>query len=119
MREEAADGDVVDCFPIPIARARSRTCSRTYVGGEGVEVSGVGLDGVRRGVALAQVAQEVVGGALDDRSADNGARVVDRYAHEEICDLQFVIENHLLPHGVSGFEITNYKLQLTNCSSLS
>src|SRR5271166_4436408 len=55
MGEETADCDVADVLPIAIAD----------IGGEGVEVSSVGLDGVGRGVALAQMTQKVVGRALD------------------------------------------------------
>ena len=56
MREEAADRDVVDRLPT----------ARTDISGKVVEVSGVSLDGVRRGVALAQVAQKVVGSTFDN-----------------------------------------------------
>src|SRR5271166_5474259 len=62
MREEAADGNVVDRFPIAWAG----------VDGESVEIASVGLDGVRRGVALAQMAEEVIGGALDNGAANLG-----------------------------------------------
>src|SRR5580700_7866669 len=56
MREKTADGEVVDGLPIAFAE----------IGGKAVEVSGVGLDGVRGGIAPAQMAEEAVGGALDD-----------------------------------------------------
>src|ERR1700733_569133 len=56
MREKTADGDVVDGLPITFAE----------IGGKAVEVSGVGLDGVRGGIAPTQMAEEVVGRALDD-----------------------------------------------------
>src|SRR6266404_618017 len=56
MREEAADRDVVDRLPT----------ARADVGSEDVEISGVSLDRVRRGVTLPQVAQEVIGRAFDD-----------------------------------------------------
>src|ERR1035438_1025288 len=60
MREEAPDRDVIDRLPIGIAHFR------TDVGGEDVEISGISLDRVGRGVALPQVAEEVIGRAFDD-----------------------------------------------------
>src|SRR6266404_6338729 len=56
MREEAADRDVVDRLPT----------ARADVGSEDVEISGVSLDRVRRGVTLPQMAEEVIGRAFDD-----------------------------------------------------
>jgi hypothetical protein len=55
MGEKTADGDVVDALPVALAN----------VSREGIEVAGVGLDSVRRGVALAEMAEESVSGALD------------------------------------------------------
>ena len=55
MGEKTADGDVVDALPVALAN----------VSREGIEVTGVGLDGVGGGVALAEMAEESVGGALD------------------------------------------------------
>ena len=48
MRKKSANGDVVDL--LPAARAR--------VGGEFSEIAAVGLDRVRRGIALAQSERE-------------------------------------------------------------
>ena len=48
MREKAADGDVVDLLPAP----------RAGVGGEFFQITAVGLDGVDRGIALAQRLQK-------------------------------------------------------------
>src|SRR5579859_5297182 len=55
MREEAANGDVVDVAPL------SRPNVRSEVG----QVAGVGFNRVRRGIALAQRAQELLDGLPD------------------------------------------------------
>jgi hypothetical protein len=58
MREKAANADVVNLLPSALAN----------VAAEYVKVLRVGFDRVRRGVALAQVAQELVNGFLDCRT---------------------------------------------------
>jgi hypothetical protein len=42
--------------------------ARPNVSGKNVEVAGICLDGVRGSVTFPQMAEEVVGGALDDSS---------------------------------------------------
>ena len=56
---EAANGNVIDRLEVATAN----------IGGEGVEVAGVGFYGMSRRVALAQMAEEVVSGTLDDGAA--------------------------------------------------
>ena len=56
MRQKSADGDVVDLLPSP----------RADVSGEFCQIAAVGLDGVDRGIALAQRLQEMRDGFLDD-----------------------------------------------------
>ena len=54
-RKESADGDVINLLP----------AARPGVGGEPSQVTAVGFDGVRRGIALAQVTEKIRDGFLD------------------------------------------------------
>ena len=89
MRKESADNEVIDGARV----------SGTNVGGEVVEIVGIGLDGMGRRVALAQGAEEV------------GDSFFGRCLHLSFCDgvtakikLLFCISPCLFSSGVRNLE---------------